>query len=307
MRTAAPLVHRIVSTLEALPRHLLFTLGGLMWVAVLLADLFTPAEVDVAFFYLFPIFIFTWFAGRRPGLLIAVASGAAYLGANLLQRSFAIPAIRYWNAFLQVGFFFTFTILIHELKRLADHDKALARIDTLTGATNLRGLRERTEVEIARLGRDAGSLAFALIDVDDFKTINDSFGHMVGDAVLVATVDQLRKTLRGTGVIARIGGDEFALLLPDTTPEEGVTVARRLQEALSHVMADASSRVKFSIGMVTFTQAPPSLDALMHEADALLYRVKNNGKNGFLIGVRPGTNDVLLETEGSRDPDRLLP
>jgi diguanylate cyclase (GGDEF)-like protein len=303
MRTAAPLVHRFVSTLEALPRHLLFTLGGLMWVAVLLADLFTPAEVDVGFFYLFPIFIFTWFAGRRPGLFTALASGAAYLGANLLQRSFAIPAIRYWNAFLQIGFFFTFGVLIFELKRLVDHDKALARTDTLTGATNLRGLRERTEVEIARLGREAGPLAFALIDVDDFKTINDSFGHTVGDAVLVATVDKFRKTVRSTSVIARIGGDEFAILLPDTTPEEVVIVARRLREALSHVMVDPSTPVNFSIGMVTFTQPPPSLDALMHEADTLLYRVKNSGKNGLLLGVRPGTHDASLDSERSRDPD----
>ncbi len=281
-----PVARRIISALEAWPRWVLFTLGGLAWLAVLIADLLTPAEVDVAFFYLFPIFIFTWFAGRRPGALAAFLCGAAYLYANL-QQILAVPATRLWNAVLQLGFFLTFSLLIYGLKRLTEHDKALARIDMLTGAANLRGLHERAQLEIARLGRGAGPLTLALIDVDDFKAINDSFGHAAGDVVLASVAGELRKVVRSGAVIARIGGDEFALLLPDTTTEDAVRVARRFRGALARVTSDGSTPVRFSIGMATFTEPPASLDAMMQQVDELLYRVKSEGKNGLLLDVRP--------------------
>jgi diguanylate cyclase (GGDEF)-like protein len=299
MQNVEPLARRIISKLEALPRWVPFTLGVLSWVAVLLADLFTPTEVDVAFFYLLPIFVFTWFAGRKAGLLTAVSSGAAFLGVNLVQRAYLVPATRYWNALLQLGFFLVFGILIFELKRLRDHDRALARTDALTGAANLRGLQERAEMEIARMGREAGPLTLALIDVDDFKGINDTFGHAVGDAVLAAVVAEVGGNVRASAVVARVGGDEFALLLPDTAPEDAVVVARRLRGALSRVTADGLTAVRLSVGIVTFTLPPPSLDVLMGEADGLLYRVKNEGKNAFLMGVRPGTLDAFLDEDGA--------
>ncbi len=295
MRGVEPLARRIISVLEGVPRWVLYAVGGVAWFAVLLADLVTPPEVDVAFFYLFPIFVFTWFAGRRTGLLSAVACGMAYLGANVLERTYVVPAVRYWNAFLQLGSFVTFSFLAYELKRLADHEKFLARTDALTGATNLRGLRERAGVEIARLRRDAGPLTLALIDVDDFKKINDSFGHAVGDSVLAGVVARLEKVVRGAVVVARIGGDEFALLLPDTSSQDASSLSPRLREALSGVTADGSNPIRFSMGMVTFIQAPPSLDAMMREVDELLYSVKSNGKNGLRLGVSPPPEARSLE------------
>jgi diguanylate cyclase (GGDEF)-like protein len=123
------------------------------------------------------------------------------------------------------------------------------------------------------------SLSCLFIDLDNFKAVNDRFGHHTGDQVLRTVVDHTRNHLRKIDVIARIGGDEFVLLLPETGRESAQAVVSKLQEVLLEAMALNSWPITFSIGVLTCNIAPHSTDELLKMTDKLMYEVKCSSKN----------------------------
>lgn len=157
----------------------------------------------------------------------------------------------------------------------------LLRTDPLTGALNRRGLEEIFFREAARADRHASPLSIVLIDLDDFKRLNDSHGHQAGDAALVHLVDTARKTLRPNDCIARYGGEEFTLIFPDTTLDDARQCALRLQNALAAKplrLCRQSLRVTFSAGVAQRLPAETLQDGLQR-ADRGLYEAKHAGKN----------------------------
>ena len=167
-------------------------------------------------------------------------------------------------------------LLQQELEYRAFHD-------VLTGLANRALLRERLERLVAADGRSARPFAVLYLDVDEFKAINDSLGHDIGDRVLVAVADRLRDILRDTDTAARLGGDEFALLLDGAeAPEDAARVARRALEVLQapiHV-AGRSLRLNSSIGIVLHDDGVTA-DELLRNADIAMYMAKRSGKGRF--------------------------
>jgi diguanylate cyclase (GGDEF)-like protein len=149
----------------------------------------------------------------------------------------------------------------------------------LTGLRNGRAFREATEVEIARMRRAGGTLTAAYVDIDDFEAIDDSYGHAGGDEVLILVGNVMAAALRRTDVVARIGGDEFAVLLPETGLAEALDRLHRLHDQLRAATAASMAAVGFSVGAVTVTDPPRSADHLLGLADRVMYRVKRQGKN----------------------------
>ncbi|WDS37922.1 GGDEF domain-containing protein [Pseudoxanthomonas sp.] len=167
--------------------------------------------------------------------------------------------------------------LEQELRDLAE----LAREDQLTGALNRRGFDELFNRERARTVRSGQPLCLAMLDLDDFRRINEVHGHAGGDAALRHVVEVARITLRGTDAIARFGGEEFVLLLPDATIFEAKATVLRLQRGLaqhSFVHEDMRIFVTFSAG-VAMQQANETQDALLRRADRAMYRAKKAGKS----------------------------
>jgi diguanylate cyclase (GGDEF)-like protein len=154
-----------------------------------------------------------------------------------------------------------------ELERLALHDP-------LTGLPNRRSLSERVAIELASARRTGETLAFAILDVDDFKRVNDSRGHAGGDAALQAIARAMRSVTRETDFPARFAGDEFALVMPRTHRADAGAVIERLVEALR------TAGLPCSVG-VAFTDGSATAEALFADADAAAYVVKTNGKDGF--------------------------
>jgi len=128
-----------------------------------------------------------------------------------------------------------------------------------------------------------------MIDLDDFKLVNDTFGHLFGDRVLTWTAERIRSTLRASDVPARYGGDEFAVILPDTDPEAAAQVAERMSEAFAEGAFESEARgavpVAASIGVATYPRDGRTARALIAAADGALYRVKRAGGGGSASGA----------------------
>lgn len=168
------------------------------------------------------------------------------------------------------------------LRKLSDE----VATDALTQVANRRGLMQQFEVEQARLARDGSALAVALLDIDNFKRLNDSLGHNVGDQALVALATQVRASLRPVDVLARFGGEEFVVLLPATPVGEAQQALTRLQRSLTAALFLHEGKevlVTFSAG-VTDYRTGETLEEALERADEALYEAKRTGKNRTCIG-----------------------
>ena len=157
--------------------------------------------------------------------------------------------------------------------------------DPLTGLPNRAGFNEVLGHEISSASRTAPP-ALLLIDLDGFKGVNDTDGHLAGDAVLRGVAGVLTQVARNSDVACRLGGDEFAIVLPRTTQRQAMTVARRLLSASRGAgsLASAHRRVTFSVG-IGWLEEPKSVEDLVAVADAALYRVKALGGNAVAVGT----------------------
>jgi diguanylate cyclase (GGDEF)-like protein len=159
----------------------------------------------------------------------------------------------------------------------------LATTDPLTRVLNRRALSDRLAIEMDRARRYASDLAILLIDIDFFKRVNDSAGHLAGDEVLRQIAGRIQTAVRTVDIVARYGGEEFVVILPETLPAGAVTFAERLRvgiEAHEFVVGGREIRLTVSIGISTFPAADiASADDFFARADAAMYRAKQNGRN----------------------------
>ncbi len=175
---------------------------------------------------------------------------------------------------------------INELQNELDRASALVRHDQLTGTLNRRGLEETFESEVARSQRRKSPLCIALLDIDNFKKLNDSMGHDVGDAALIHLVTVIRETLRPQDTLARFGGEEFIILLPDTATEDAKKVLVRLQRELTKRFFLANNEkilITFSAGL-TDLRPDDTQTSVTKRADEAMYTAKRTGKNRVVTG-----------------------
>ncbi len=163
----------------------------------------------------------------------------------------------------------------------------LLRRDPLTNALNIRGFKELAEREIYRSTRSGNALTIAFLDVDDFKAINDTFGHNAGDMLLAAIVETLILNLRQSDLVGRVGGDEFVILFPDTGQDVAKATAAKIRMILMENTAKLNFPVTFSMGVLTCIQPSMSLDAMIGMVDKLMYSVKTSSKNNIVFSVYP--------------------
>jgi diguanylate cyclase (GGDEF)-like protein len=178
--------------------------------------------------------------------------------------------------------------------QLYETARAMADRDPLTGFFNHRYLQERLNEEILRAQRTREPLAILMIDLDDFKLVNDTLGHLFGDEVLAWVAEQIRAALRTSDIPARYGGDEFAVILPSTTATGARAVGDRILAGLDQAAFRAPHRgpvpVGASIGIAAYPLDGPTARDLISTADARLYRVKRTGGGGVeaRVGRRHG-------------------
>jgi diguanylate cyclase (GGDEF)-like protein len=264
--------------------YLVMALGMALVVLVGSIDYVTGVHVFVLVFYLLPIFLVSWYVPRPAGVVVAVISAAVWLvgqwwGPAPLPPANRTPAVFYWNVIIKMGFLILFAVLLALLKAAYDKEKTHARTDDLTGVANRRHFFERAEQETRRSHRYKRPMTVVFIDIDDFKIVNDRFGHETGDALLQAVGNTLHRHLRETDIVGRLGGDEFVVLMPETQAPEAEKVLEKLRRHLLQTAEDKDLDVTFSIGAVAFPQAPDSVDEMIAAADKTMYSVKKDGKD----------------------------
>ena len=277
--TDARLVRAVPSNKATSSRVIL--VGSILAVLALgVVDYLTGPDISFSILYLLPISVSAWRAGRPAGFVVGTLAGLMWAGADVLSRSepYAHALIPVWNSSARLATFFLVVVLVSELHERMQAQARLAMTDPLTGVANWRTFAGAAQREIERARRDGRAITLAYVDIDDFKVVNDTRGHAGGDAVLRDIAACLQRNIRSGDVVARVGGDEFVLLLIDIEP---AAVGRVLsQMALRAANGADGLHVGLSIGAVTQTGPNGDLDSLLRCADDLMYEVKRNGKGG---------------------------
>jgi diguanylate cyclase (GGDEF)-like protein len=277
LRTAMRHIDRFITKLSR--RTILISV--LLFIFLLgILDFDSGFETTFSFFYLIPIAIATWYLGKAEGRIMVVLSISTWAVSNRLAGEvYSQEIIRYWNAGIRLVVFILFAELLYGLKLALLHEQALSRTDFLTGIYNSREFYERANLEILRARRNGNPMTVAYMDLDSFKQVNDRHGHSEGDKLLKIIAQTASSVIRKTDVVARMGGDEFVFLFPDSDQTKARVALEKVKLALVNKMRESNLPITFSIGAVTFLSAPQSTDEMLHKADKLMYEVKESGKN----------------------------
>jgi diguanylate cyclase (GGDEF)-like protein len=268
---------------------------GILVVALIgYADYVTGVEVGFSPFYLVPIALVTWYGDASCGFVISVVAAATWALADRLGGAhYSNEFIPYWNTTIRLTFFLV-TVFSLKYKKALELERSYARTDYVTGAITSRFFHAVAAREIAWSVRHQKPFTAAYIDVDNFKTINDRYGHALGDEVLRTAAKVMQDHLRKTDIIARMGGDEFVLLLPEVGPDAVQSVISKLHKTLTDEMSHHGWPATFSMGAVAFTVPPLSTDQIIHVTDRLMYAVKQGGKNAVHYGEYRAPGELRL-------------
>jgi diguanylate cyclase (GGDEF)-like protein len=257
---------------------------------------------------------------RWPAIFMLFAHGALYLlrtpfgamlpwlpSGNQVFESVWLTVLSFEALLFTIAIAF---ILLAMAKERAEHrHKTAALVDSLTGVANRRAFLQDGEAQLKRQATDPRPTAVMLLDLDNFKSINDRFGHAVGDRVLEIFADVASSSLRHIDLFGRLGGEEFAALMRDTTRERALAVAEQIRSGFAEATREVEGRsvdATVSIGIVISHDAVLDLSALLAQADHALYRAKDSGRNRVEIAsielildrARRGAADLIAAVGG---------
>ena len=260
----------------------------------------TGPELALSLFFLFPIALVTWQVGRWAGILISIASTLSWLVADLLMLgSFSNAFIPYLNETFRLIVFLIIALTIFELRTALENQRELAGTDPLTSVANRRAFYDLANMELNKARRYQTPISVLYMDIDNFKQINDHFGHPTGDKLLGAVARTIKNNIRAIDIVARLGGDEFGILLAETGAESAALVARKLKKKLLELMQDNGWSVTLSVGAVTFEILPDSVDEMINTADSQMYNAKKNGKNRIQYKIIVENEDIYWTSKSA--------
>ena len=267
-------------------------------------------EFSASIFYLLPVALASWCAGRREGVFIALCSSVSWYVAEFYAgRDYSHPVIYYWNMVVMFGFFLTMSFTLSGLNKALEKEKKLARVDSLTGVANPRYFSELAAREVERCRRYRHPLTLLYMDCDNFKFVNDQFGHQTGNQLLRLLASAIQNNICSTDIVGRMGGDEFAVFMSETGEQILPQALERLKSRLVEALQDAGYPVTLSVGAAIYLFPPESVDEVIRTADRLMFLAKNQGKNTIKYQVFdiPPVDVRSLPNAGSQFPSGPLP
>ena len=255
-------------------------------------DYATGTDIGLSLLYLIPVAIAGWYGGVSIATIVGAAAGTAWLSADLAWRdSDTAILISVWNSFTRYVIYIAVGVLLallhrdrEKLRSLAARESSLARTDAGTHLPNARAFMEVLEAEV-RAARESGDpVCVAYLDLDNFKCVNDQFGHAAGDEVLQRVAAALRQSIRGHDVAARVGGDEFAVLLRGVEPDAARTVGERIAARVTDIASNYSgAALGVTLGVAHFRAVPRDAATLLRAADGVMYQGKASGKGRVVV------------------------
>jgi diguanylate cyclase (GGDEF)-like protein len=268
-----------------LPRWGLAALGPIGVATIAYALSTTPGAGDGAVLYIWPVLWITFFFGRRGAIAIVACIGVAHAITLLVLPAASSYPGRWVDVMVCVSVVAVVILTLVRrndllLQQLAEE----ARTDPLTGLLNRRGFEERSSLELAHARRDEQPVAVVMFDIDHFKRINDDWGHEMGDRVLTRIGELLSAHARDIDVAARIGGEEFVVLLPGCTSADAESFAERVRVALAAGESAGLPDVGLSAGILAAV-TPGTIEAMLQGADFALYDAKRAGRDRIVISA----------------------
>jgi len=251
---------------------------------IVLFDCLTTNHLQMAPLYFPAIFVFAWFMPLAAGAWLCMGiTSIWFFGTLLAGRLYEPWYISVWDILGRFGAYLLLFAVVAQWKK----QRTYAGKDPMTGVANRRTLANYAAREIERCRRGGEPITLGYLDCDNFKKFNDLWGHQAGDALLRLVARTLTQHVRPTDLIARLGGDEFAIVLPGTGREEALKIFEELQVNIRQIALECGILVSFSVGVVTFEEAPASVSEMLKQADRLMFEVKQAGKNAFLHHMAP--------------------
>jgi diguanylate cyclase (GGDEF)-like protein len=262
-----------------LPKASIFIASVLLLVGIGLLDSWVRVDLGLSLFYIGPIALAVWYVGRRAGLFLCFLAAIVWFWAELFAIDDNGLLIALWNTLVRLGIFLIITFLLTSLKAAYDREYRLARVDGLTGVINWRSFQETLQAELSRRERYQYPITLAYIDIDNFKQVNDSYGHGRGDTLLQEVAYLISHGVRSSDVPGRVGGDEFVIIMPHTNQSQAQQVLPRLHQDLVQMAQTYHLPVGFSIGVVTYEKLLVTSEEMIATADQVMYQAKADGKN----------------------------
>ncbi|MDY6457943.1 GGDEF domain-containing protein [Acinetobacter faecalis] len=249
-------------------------------------DLATGYEYSFSVFYLIPVSVAVWYDNTKVTVLSILGATCMWLYADFSSgHQYTQTLAPYWNAFVRLAFFSVVAILLFKVRGSLIAMTKMAMRDSLTALSNSRAFQMQYDDIRRNSHKSSHGFAVGVIDLDGFKKINDSLGHSKGDDVLVAFAEILKKATRSTDIVARMGGDEFIVILKRTDAKGAEEYSARLRRAFNESGLKEQSGVDFSMGIILFDHLPEDLDDATHAADMLMYKAKALGKSQTTIQI----------------------
>jgi diguanylate cyclase (GGDEF)-like protein len=253
-------------------------------------DYYVDPETSFSIFYIIPVALGAWYGNGPAGIAVSILAAAVWTYTYFASGGpNANSPVLFWNAAVRLAFFLIIASLLSGLKETARKLTEQAHVDSLTDTYNSRAFYSRLNEEINRARRYRRPFSVAYIDLDNFKTVNDLHGHTEGDRLLRNITALMKRNARSTDCIARMGGDEFTILFPETDTKSSRDAVQKIREELLKEIRNEGWLVTLSIGMVTYEEAPLDAQMVVKAADDLMYSVKKKGKNGLEHRVWDGT------------------
>lgn len=232
--------------------------------------------------YIAAVVCASWLCGRGAGLIISLLAVSCWAYSNYAQQTGSGSLIFACEAAEKGIILMAAALLVAELvNRLHPSTEAL-RHDLLTGLFTNQSFTDSAEREINRCSRYGHPFSIVQIDADNFTRINQTVGHDAGDALLVSIAQVLRENLRKSDIVARLGGDNFAILLPEAGMEPARNAVVKLKSKLDETVAAQGYLLTFSIGMVTYLKAPEAVGQVFTASEAAMLKVKGGGRNAIM-------------------------
>ena len=260
-------------------------------------DFATGYEISFFIFYALPIAFSAWYGDKRSATMTVFLCITVWGVADIFTgHEYTYPFIPYWNGMIRFAFFMFTAHAIVNMREKLTLEQSHAKTDSLTGVLNSRGFFERVEAMIPLLQRETKPYGLCFIDVDNFKTVNDTKGHAEGDLILKTIAAVMQSSMRSSDVVGRIGGDEFVIFLPRTDGQNGLMTIEKLKSRLDEEAARRHWPIGFSLGLgVVENPATPVQDAVRF-ADNLMYDVKKSSKDRILCKTMDGGAFPVLKT-----------